>query len=321
MGNYDNKLGEWFKLVEQQEQELKAKKDVDPAEAVEEPKPVAQEQPQPERAEVESSAKEVPASVIATIDTKEVIADTTLVEQIEPEPDGEIVEEEHSDAAPSLFDDKDVSQVEDFFSFLDRTREEEPASLDTAPLPEVPELRRPAGIVEGTGQPRPISSTTTPELDTTLRPESEIQLPPSRRRAESPAPVEPEVLRPPEPPREPAIQPPVEGEAAKEKWDRVPHHLQTLFTGADEEVAQHSYKTFKETRGELIQRLLDPVVSLEEAARILDVCPTTVRRYTNRGILKHLRTAGNQRRFRLSDVLNFMESGAKRSKDAADGAS
>ncbi|MHB0997929.1 MAG: MerR family transcriptional regulator [Armatimonadota bacterium] len=78
----------------------------------------------------------------------------------------------------------------------------------------------------------------------------------------------------------------------------------------DNEVAQNSYKGFKETRDELLNRLLDPHISLEDAARILNVCPTTVRRYTNKGLLKHYRTAGNQRRFRLSDVLAFMNSHA-----------
>lgn len=73
------------------------------------------------------------------------------------------------------------------------------------------------------------------------------------------------------------------------------------------EAAQNSYQGFKETREELLQRLLDPSLTLEEAARVLNVCPATVRRYTNRGQLKHFRTAGNQRRFRLSDVLAFME--------------
>lgn len=76
----------------------------------------------------------------------------------------------------------------------------------------------------------------------------------------------------------------------------------------DSEVAQNSYKAFKESREELLQRLLDPQISLEDAARILNVCPTTVRRYTNRGLLRHYRTPGNQRRFRLSDVLALLES-------------
>lgn len=62
-----------------------------------------------------------------------------------------------------------------------------------------------------------------------------------------------------------------------------------------------------ESREELVQRLLDPVLTLEEAATLLDVCPTTVRRYTNRGILRCHRTPGNQRRFRLSEVMDFME--------------
>lgn len=63
----------------------------------------------------------------------------------------------------------------------------------------------------------------------------------------------------------------------------------------------------EESREQLVQRLTDPVLSLEEAAVLLDVCPTTVRRYTNRGVLKCYRTPGNQRRFRLSEIMSFME--------------
>lgn len=91
----------------------------------------------------------------------------------------------------------------------------------------------------------------------------------------------------------------------REQWPRYAERLQCVPT---KEVAQNSYKTpFKETREELIARLLDPPLTLEETARLLGVCPTTVRRYTNRGWLKHYRTPGNQRRFRLSAVLAFLE--------------
>lgn len=91
-------------------------------------------------------------------------------------------------------------------------------------------------------------------------------------------------------------------------WNLVPKHLQTLLTLETEEVAQNSYKRqFKESRLELINRLLDPTLSLEDAARLLNVCPTTVRRYTNKGLLTHQRTPGDQRRFKLSDVLAFLE--------------
>lgn len=62
-----------------------------------------------------------------------------------------------------------------------------------------------------------------------------------------------------------------------------------------------------ETREELLSRLLDPTLTLDETARILEVCPTTVRRYTNKGILPHLRSAGNQRQFKLSSVLAFKD--------------
>jgi excisionase family DNA binding protein len=77
-----------------------------------------------------------------------------------------------------------------------------------------------------------------------------------------------------------------------------------------EEVAQNSYKSRSqswESREELIHRLFDPPMTLEDTARLLGVCPTTVRRYTNRGLLQHHRTQGNQRRFRLSDLLAFLE--------------
>lgn len=69
-------------------------------------------------------------------------------------------------------------------------------------------------------------------------------------------------------------------------------------------------------RRELLNRAMNQVLTLEETARILDVCPTTVRRYTNRGSLKHFRTPGNQRRFRLADVLEFIET-RQDSPDAA----
>jgi excisionase family DNA binding protein len=90
--------------------------------------------------------------------------------------------------------------------------------------------------------------------------------------------------------------------------ERLPRHMERLLQVPTSEVAQNSYKSpFKETREDLIRRLLDPSLTLEEAARLLGVCPTTVRRYTNKGLLHHYRTVGNQRRFRLSDVLTFLD--------------
>ncbi len=107
-------------------------------------------------------------------------------------------------------------------------------------------------------------------------------------------------------------------------WSQVPRHVQTLLAlerrEEEREVAQSSYKRpFQEKRAELIARILDPVLSLEDTARLLNVCPTTVRRYTNKGILTHYRKEPErpsantteretrQRRFRLSDILTFLE--------------
>ncbi|MCS6862652.1 MAG: helix-turn-helix domain-containing protein [Abditibacteriales bacterium] len=64
------------------------------------------------------------------------------------------------------------------------------------------------------------------------------------------------------------------------------------------------------TKEELLKRLLDPILTLQETAIILGVSPATVRRYANEKgerRLNCLRTRGQQRRFRLSDVLAFEE--------------
>jgi excisionase family DNA binding protein len=58
-----------------------------------------------------------------------------------------------------------------------------------------------------------------------------------------------------------------------------------------------------ETRAQLLERLVNPQISLHEASVLLRVCPATVRRYTQSGRLPHVRTAGGQRRFRFRDVM------------------
>ncbi|MBD3176602.1 MAG: helix-turn-helix domain-containing protein [Armatimonadia bacterium] len=66
-------------------------------------------------------------------------------------------------------------------------------------------------------------------------------------------------------------------------------------------------KATEETREELLDRLLDPELTLAETAKLLEVCPATVRRYADKGVLPHHRTPGNQRRFKLRDVLDYLE--------------
>lgn len=62
-----------------------------------------------------------------------------------------------------------------------------------------------------------------------------------------------------------------------------------------------------ETREEIIRRLLDPELTLHEAAAVLNLSKATLRRYTDQGKLLCRRTAGGQRRFRLSDILALLE--------------
>jgi excisionase family DNA binding protein len=99
-------------------------------------------------------------------------------------------------------------------------------------------------------------------------------------------------------------------------WSLVPRHLQVLIAMGSDEKIQSAYKRpLKESRIEFLEKILDPTLSLEDVARLLNVCPTTVRRYTNKGLLEHQRTAGDQRRFKLSDVLSFMESQSRQKVD------
>lgn len=91
-------------------------------------------------------------------------------------------------------------------------------------------------------------------------------------------------------------------------WRQLPKNMKFLAGVYDDNVTRKYYSSgFKESREELILRMIDPQLNLEETARLLGVCPATVRRYTNRGWLEHHRTTGNQRRFKLSGIVNFVE--------------
>ena len=90
-------------------------------------------------------------------------------------------------------------------------------------------------------------------------------------------------------------------------WEQLPKNVEFLTQFFDDSATARYYRgEFKESRVELIRRLLDPELNLEEVSRLLGVVPATVRRYTDRGWLQHHRTRGGQRRFRLSDVVRFV---------------
>lgn len=103
--------------------------------------------------------------------------------------------------------------------------------------------------------------------------------------------------------KEPKIDP-----ALQTVWEALPKNIEFLCSFYDDSVTANYYRgEFKESRQDLIKRLLDPELTLEETSRLLGVCPATVRRYTNRQWLSHHRTSGGQRRFRLSDIVRFVE--------------
>lgn len=90
--------------------------------------------------------------------------------------------------------------------------------------------------------------------------------------------------------------------------ENLPKNIEFLGQFFTDSVTSKYYQgEFKESREDLIRRLLNPELTLEEASRLLGVCPATVRRYTNRGWLGHHRTKGGQRRFRLSGIVKFVE--------------
>lgn len=62
----------------------------------------------------------------------------------------------------------------------------------------------------------------------------------------------------------------------------------------------------QESRDEMLERLLNPQITLHETSVILGVCPATVRNYCKAGFLSCERTPGGQRRFRLKTVLKLL---------------
>lgn len=59
-------------------------------------------------------------------------------------------------------------------------------------------------------------------------------------------------------------------------------------------------------RMRILTRLLNPELTLYEAAILLRVSRNTLRRLTNDGVLQCIRTFGKQRRFKLNDLLVYL---------------
>ena len=79
--------------------------------------------------------------------------------------------------------------------------------------------------------------------------------------------------------------------------------VEPLPSGQPDNLRRTRLRQRPETRAQLLERLVNPQISLHEASILLKVCPATVRSYTRSGRLPDLRTPGGQRRFRFRDVM------------------
>jgi len=217
------------------------------------------------------------------------LADDAVVAQ-KPEIRAVSEAQAEDETQPSLKDDMfEIPELEDFLPFL----KDEKTSAD--PKPQITDLQaklsQPANLPPKNGKSASSQEASAiPVASGQPRPQPAVEV------------------------KKPEATPKPQSVTVEDKFERLPKHIQALAGLEANEVAQNSYKrSFRESRTDLLGRLLDPTISLEETARILGVCPTTVRRYTNRGILPHFRTVGNQRRFRLSEVIEFMQSHGEKS--------
>lgn len=65
-------------------------------------------------------------------------------------------------------------------------------------------------------------------------------------------------------------------------------------------------------REELIARLQDPILTIDEAALLLNTDQKTIRRYSNSGALEHVKAYGGQRKYRLSQLISLARTSGSR---------
>ena len=212
--------------------------------------------------------------------------------------------------------------LDEFYRYIERKEKEgeEPPAVERLPVPEPGTISNVRFEVKGgITIAVPLDELTAISATESLQATLPLELPPAKEPTlprtmvrpsfKIPNPKQPteQLLIPPLPPQNPSTD--AEGAAL---WEGLPRHVQILASMAPETIAPS--RTFEETRDQLIIRLLDPILTLEDTAKLLDVCPATVRRYANRGHLTHHRTLGQQRRFKLSDVMAFLDKRAAKQR-------
>lgn len=104
----------------------------------------------------------------------------------------------------------------------------------------------------------------------------------------------------------PIIVPPARRRAARAAKESNGTKADGKSSSLEADTTSRRQRVRPETKLQMLERLTNPLISLHEASVLLSVCPATVRRYTAAGLLTHVRTEGQQRRFYLRDVLALM---------------
>lgn len=293
-------LEDWFKYLEQQYVDERASRQ----EQQEEPAPSPSEREEAEGGQGVPAPLPEPTPVAAMEEEQELppaSPEARTEEPAEPPallsntalPQLQVEEVTVPDPAEYIFSLRRHAEETSSVEQAAASGEAEPAECE-----ETPEMAE--AVAEGVAEASP--EAVTEPVETSPEPPSEEA---------APAPVVSHTTRAKPAKRAPytrSVKPVPPPQSIEELWQRVPKHVRLLVELGDDEVTQKYYdRRFKESRRELVERLLNPSLTLEDTARLLGVCPTTVRRYTERGLLNHYRTPGNQRRFRLSDVIAFLE--------------
>ncbi len=314
-------LEDWFKYLEQQYVDEKAEKEESKPSAEPPPTPTPTPEPEPS-AEVtiqaeaptavqepvrEAGAEEPPATVPPRLE-RVAVADTAV-----PDPADYIFTLRRRTAEPAMpAPPPDTAEAPPLVEPTADAAIEQPAREEPADEPTAVEEAPAEAIAEAQVEEEPPAQTSAEEMDTAETCAEELAAELEEHTAEEPdshsaeKPARAKAIR--RAPYTRSVRPVPPPQSIEELWKRVPKHVRLLVELGEDEVTRRYYRReFKETRQELVERLLNPILSLEDTARLLGVCPTTVRRYTERGLLNHYRTPGNQRRFRLSDVIAFLE--------------
>ncbi len=91
-------------------------------------------------ADIEASAQDMPVSVVATVESDEIVVDADAIGHIDNQAQSQQVNipVSNENAAPSLFNDVETPELTDFLTFLEKPRDRKPEiSSEISKEPEI----------------------------------------------------------------------------------------------------------------------------------------------------------------------------------------